>query len=82
MYADATDHTIVEIGQVEQRDSRTGLEFLAVQRLFEAEATVFALGSVEVDLPQVRTLGGMMTLEAHSRLEVDETRTVSVAAIN
>jgi hypothetical protein len=52
--------------EVEQRHAGAVLEITAAQRLFEAVTSIDALGSVEVDLPEIGSLNGMVSLEANA----------------
>ncbi len=50
----------------EERYAMAILEIATVQRLFETVASIDALGSVEVDLPEVGPLDGMVPFKSNA----------------
>ena len=54
------------------------VELLQVQLALEAEVPVAALGLVEVELPQIGPLVGVVAFEPHARRAVDEACAIAI----
>jgi hypothetical protein len=64
--------------QEEQRDAVPLVEVLEVQLALEAEVAVAPLRLVQVELPQVGPLMGVVALEPHTRCAVDEACAIAI----
>jgi hypothetical protein len=75
----AGDRGVVRVEpENEQRDAVAFFEFQASQRSLKSSTPEDSLGLIEVDLPEVGALQGVVTLEAHSGFLVYKTRAVPI----
>jgi hypothetical protein len=81
MHPHSGDRLVVLVeGQEEEGYALARLEVSTSKRVLEAPVSVHALCSVEVDLPEIGPVIGVVTFESNSRGVVYETRAVPIPA--